>query len=172
MKYLMTRTFAYLTDCLIAFTAIMLIFQWGILSHIWPLIGITDSWFESSVNMQLYVLVTISIPVWIYFAYFDSEKSKGTIGKRLFKLSVEDVDGQRITFGRSMGRTLLKLLPWEMAHVGVIFPAPLYFMDEPEVRMLSYIAIFLFITYVLSILVDKRNQSLYDKWLGTFVHSK
>lgn len=122
MKYFFKRTLAYFIDCLIAFAIVMLVFQWGILSHIRASIGITDAWFTSSINMQLYVLTTISIPVWAYFTYFDSNKSKGTFGKRIFKFAVKDKDNQKISLQKSFLRTVFKLLPWEIAHIGVIFP--------------------------------------------------
>jgi uncharacterized RDD family membrane protein YckC len=90
MKYFLERTIAYFIDCIIAFAVVMLIIQWAVLSHVREFVGITDAWFQNSINMQLYVLITISIPVWIYFAYFDSVKSKGTFGKRVFKLGVRE----------------------------------------------------------------------------------
>lgn len=169
MKYFIQRTLAYLIDCFIAFAIVMLIIQWGILSNIRDAIGITDTWFQSSINMQLYVLTTISIPVWIYFAYFDSEKSKGTFGKRIFKLVVKDSKNQKISFGKSLFRTILKLLPWEIAHIGIIFPTPLYYEEEPAIRILSYIGLFLFAIYVISIWTDSRKRTIYDKVIGTFV---
>lgn len=172
MKYFLKRTLAYLIDCFIAFAAVMLVIQWGILSHIRESIGITDTWFTSSVNMQLYVLTTISIPVWAYFTFFDSNRSKGTFGKRIFSLWVNDNKNHKISVGKSFLRTLLKLLPWEIAHAGVIFPTPLYYEPAPEVRIASYIGLILFAVYIVSILIDKRKQSIYDKLLGTGVSER
>ncbi|MFZ6052484.1 RDD family protein [Halocola ammonii] len=170
MKHLLQRGLAYYIDCIICFGAVMLILQWGILSNIRDDIGITDDWFRESWNMQLYVLTTISLPTWLYFAMFDSNHSKGTLGKRLFKLSVlRSEDSNRISFGKSFGRTILKLLPWEVAHLGVIFPTPLYFAKEPEIQPMTYIGIALFGIYVLSILLSKTNQSIYDYLLKTRV---
>lgn len=169
MKYFFKRTLAYFIDCFIAFAVVMLVFQWGILSHIRASIGITDAWFTNSFNMQLYVLTTISIPVWAYFIYFDSYKSKGTLGKQIFKFSVKDTKNQKISVQKSFLRTVLKLLPWEIVHIGVIFPTPLYFESEPNLRILSFLGILLFTLYVLSIIINSKKQSVYDKLLGTFV---
>ena len=169
MKYLLKRTAAYFIDCVIVFGAVMLVLQWAILSNLRESIGITNEWFESSINMQAYVLLTISIPVWIYFAYFDSSKSTGTFGKRIMRLILTDIELKKISLGKSFIRTILKLLPWELAHIGVIFPEPLYFMEEGNVRLLTYIGIALFILYVLSIVTDKQHRTPYDKFLGTQV---
>ncbi len=172
MKYFIERTLAYFIDCIIAFTVIMLIIQWGILSRLRDSFGITETWFHSSINMQLYVLTTISIPVWIYFGCFDSNKSNGTFGKRIFKLNVKDNQNQKIGFSKSLLRTILKLLPWEIAHIGVIFPKPMYYENEPMIRILSYVGIFLFAIYVISIWTDSRKRTIYDKVLGTIVSKK
>lgn len=172
MKYFIKRTFAYLIDCSIAFAAVMLIIQWAIFSHLREFIGITDTWFQSSTNMQLYVLTTISLPVWIYFTYFDSEKSKGTFGKRALKLEVKNNQYQNISVGKALLRTILKLLPWEIAHIGVIFPTPLYYENEPAVRLLSYIGLLLFAIYVISIWIDSKKRIIYDKITGTVVSEK
>ena len=162
MNYFIKRAIAYFVDCIIVFSIIMLVLQWAIFSQFRDVIGITDAWFRSSWNMQLYVLLSISIPVWLYFAYFDSKHSKGSFGKRLFKLSVKDNSGGGISFSKSLFRSILKLLPWEIAHIGVIWPTPIYFEAEPTVRILTIIGMALFLIYVFSILIDKDKRSLYD----------
>lgn len=101
-RQIIKRGIAYIIDCTICFVLVMLIFQWGILSNLRDSIGITDEWFKNSWNMQLYVLATISLPVWIYFIYFDSNRSKGTFGKRIFNLSVSNRDdGKRMDLKKS-----------------------------------------------------------------------
>ena len=169
MKYFLKRSLAYLIDCTICFSLVMLVIQWAILSHIRESVGITNEWFANSLNMELYVLLSISIPVWVYFTYFDSKKTKGTFGKRILKLSVSDDKKRKIGLGKSFQRTLLKLAPWEIIHLGLIFPTPMYFEVEPEIRILTIIGILLFITYMASILLNSNRQSIYDKLIGTNV---
>ncbi len=169
MKYLLKRTFAYFIDCTICYSMIMLILQWAILSNIRESVGMTNEWFEKSWNMELYVLVSISLPVWMYFIYFDSNRTKGTIGKRIMKLSVRNSENQRISPGRSFQRTFLKLSPWEIAHIGIIFPTPIYFEDEPTIRLLTIAGLLLFIAYMASIILDSNGQSIYDRITRTIV---
>ena len=166
MKYLLKRTAAYLIDCTLCFSVIMLVVQWGVLSHTRHVIGITDAWFQNSRNMSLYVLLSISIPVWGYFTYFDSCKSRDSLGKRLLNLSVVDLQGNRLKLRKSFIRTLLKLLPWELAHLGVIFPTPLYFEAEPNLRILTAMGMLLFIVYIASILLKRNRNSMYDQLMG------
>lgn len=169
IKHFFKRALAYIIDCTICYAAVMLIIQWAILSNIRESIGITNEWFKSSLNMELYVLISISLPVWAYFTYFDSNKSKGTFGKRILKLSVYNTNHQKMGLGKSFQRTFLKLLPWEIAHLGVIFPTPMYFENEPTLRILTFIGMLLFIIYMSSILLNKNGQSIYDKMIGTKV---
>lgn len=53
----------------------------------------------------------------------------------------------KLGFNQSLLRTIIKLLPWEIAHVGVIWPTPLYYMQNPDLRLLTVIGIVLFIIF-------------------------
>lgn len=136
------------------------------------MIGLTDEWFEISWNMQVYVLLTISLPVWFYFTYFDSKYSRGSFGKRIMKLSVTDSEEKKIGVRKSFFRTILKLSPWEIAHIGVIFPTPLYFSQNADIRFATIFGILLFGIYATSIVIDTARRSIYDKLLGTKVIMK
>lgn len=171
MKHFLKRSLAYFIDCGIAYTLIMLVIQWAIFSNIRGSIGIDDDWFKNSWNTELYVLTSISLPVWIYFIYFDSRKTKGTFGKRLLKLKVVDSDARQMSLGKSFIRTALKLAPWEIAHIGVVFPTPMHYESDPQIRILTIVGIALFIAYILSILFSVQGRSLYDRILGTRVVS-
>lgn len=168
MNNFFKRSFAYLIDCTICYSFVMVIIQWAILSQFRDQLGITNEWFKDSVNMELYVLTSISLPVWIYFTLMDSKISKGTIGKRILKLVVSQQDSnEKISIGKSLLRTIFKLAPWEIAHLGVIFPTPMYFEEAPGIRILTILGIGLFLVYIASILSDKQGRSLYDRILGT-----
>jgi uncharacterized RDD family membrane protein YckC len=41
---------------------------------------------------------------WLYFALFESSSWQGTLGKKFIGLSVADLEGNRVTFGRASGR--------------------------------------------------------------------
>ncbi len=170
MNYFIKRSFAYVIDCMICYSFVMIIIQWAILSQFRDQLGITDEWFKDSVNMELYVLTSISLPVWIYFTLMDSKISKGTFGKRILKLFVSQQDrNEIISIGRSFLRTILKLAPWELAHLGVIFPTPMYFEEEGGLRILTILGLALFLAYIVSIFLDKEGRSIYDRILGTKV---
>lgn len=170
MNYFLRRTAAYLIDCTICYAVVMLVIQWAILSHTREAIGLSDEWFKDSLQLEVYVLLTISLPVWLYFTWMDSKEKRGTFGKRIVGLAVR-VEGKtgRIGLGKSFLRTILKLLPWEIAHLGVVFPTPLYFTEQPNIRVLTLLGILLFILYGVSIILSQKNQSWYDRLLKTEV---
>ncbi|MFK8011748.1 MAG: RDD family protein [Marinicellaceae bacterium] len=144
--------------------------QWIILTPVRQYAGIDEIWFHDSINMQLYVLITISLPVWLYFLLLDSYKCNGTFGKRLMKLTVlNQMNHKRLTLKKSLIRTIFKLLPWEIAHIGVIFPVPIYYAENPNIRILTIIGLLLFMLYFMSIFFNKKSQSFYDQLLNTQV---
>ncbi len=51
-----------------------------------------------------------AVATWLYFAMMESSEWRATLGKRALGLRVTDLDGRRITFGRSTGRYFGKLL--------------------------------------------------------------
>src|SRR5690625_6907242 len=61
----------------------------------------------------------ITLPVSLYFVLCECSKGQGTLGKRKVGIRVVDGLGQRIGFSRSILRTVVKFLPWEIAHFGI-----------------------------------------------------
>ena len=68
---------------------------------------------------QLLGAVTLTLPVVVYFAISEASTRQGTIGKLTTRLMVTDLSLRRISFGRSLVRSALKFLPWELAHTFV-----------------------------------------------------
>lgn len=173
MKYFLKRTAAYLIDYTVVFILVMGLVQWLLFSNLRPLLDWTDEWMKDSWNMQLYVLSTISLPVYIYFILFERSTLSATPGKYLMRLKVKPASEHgKLSTIRIAFRTILKFLPWEIAHIGVIFPVPTYYMDQPEIRWPVYVGITLFIIYVASILINSSGRSLYDKCTGIVVSVK
>ncbi len=166
------RTAAYFLDCTICFGVVMLVIQWAILTPLRQHMGITDEWFHNSWNLQAYIWLSISLPVWMYFTFLDSRLFKGTPAKRLFKIAViSESSGSRLAPDKALLRTVCKLLPWEVAHIGLVFPEPIYFAEEPILNPLVYVGIGLFVFYVATILKDERGRAIYDRILGAAVVS-
>ncbi len=61
------------------------------------------------IGMLFSWLVSVSIP-WLYFAYMESSAKQATLGKMALGLTVTDLQGQRLSFGRATGRYFGKVL--------------------------------------------------------------
>jgi uncharacterized RDD family membrane protein YckC len=55
-----------------------------------------------------------------YFALMESSRWQATLGKRLFRLRVVGPGSGRISFGRAVGRAVLKLLGLGILYLGLI----------------------------------------------------
>jgi uncharacterized RDD family membrane protein YckC len=75
---------------------------------------------ESGREYQLWFLVTFSLPLWLYFALLESSSRQATLGKRLLKIRVANLEEVRIRIARAFVRTLIKMLPWELVFVTVL----------------------------------------------------
>jgi uncharacterized RDD family membrane protein YckC len=74
---------------------------------------------QSGPEIGRVILWNFSLPAWLYFILSDRSASGATLGKRLLKIQVTDMASDRLTIGRALARTAVKLLPWELVHVSV-----------------------------------------------------
>ena len=65
------------------------------------------------------ILWNFSLPSWLYFTLSDRSTQGATFGKRLFGLRVTDTTGVQLSWRQALGRTAVKLLPWELVHLSV-----------------------------------------------------
>lgn len=70
------------------------------------------------------LLVNVSLPVWAYFGVGD--RRVRTVGKRLLGVRAETTRGTPIGWGRALGRTAVKMAPWEVTHASsfLLVPSP------------------------------------------------
>src|SRR3989338_4266661 len=59
----------------------------------------------------------------LYFSYFESSEYQGTPGKMLLNLKVTDLDGNRISFGKAIGRYFGKCLSAIILCIGFLMVA-------------------------------------------------
>ena len=97
-------------DLLVIFSIMALVF-----SPLTPLIPLLEDIYEfpKVVRIQLSQFVfsfTFSVIYWLYFSLMESSPLMATLGKRIFGAIVTDLNGNRITFWRSSGRNLAKIV--------------------------------------------------------------
>lgn len=60
---------------------------------------------------------------WLYHGLMESSSWQATLGKRLLKLKVTDLDGHRISFGKATGRYFGQILSGMICGIGFIMVA-------------------------------------------------
>lgn len=114
------RLVAFLVDVLVVYVAVVVLLQL-VLDPLRQALGpgwVRVGWFYIG-----YTLLTVSLPTWLYFAGYESSDEQATLGKRWLGIVVTGPTGGEAPFWRALLRTLLKLLPLEVAHMAIALPA-------------------------------------------------
>lgn len=160
------RIYAFLLDYLVI--AVYGIFVVGSISFVFRAY-MTILFSESPLTAELTGFFMITLPVFLYFAWCDSSKWQGTWGKQKMGIRVVDSKGKRMTLIRSITRTAIKLLPWEIAHFGIwhlMLPSP--FSEWTMLIILSAVNLVV-IAYIIIPFTNKKQQNVYDWIAGTEV---
>jgi uncharacterized RDD family membrane protein YckC len=167
---LFRRAAAFFLDSLLIFGVVVAVAQWLIFVPLRRQILTSEDWFRSGWNTEAYTLLTISLPVWLYFILFELSAWQATPSKRLFRLRTTDLSGKtRIGLKQVILRTLLKLLPWEIAHLTNNLPVPMWYDLNPGFRLGFAIVPILIILYIILVLVTPKHQGLHDLVANTVV---
>ena len=74
---------------------------------------------KSAWQAELFGLILLVAPVFLYFFLFEASYLKATPGKLLFHIKVIKIDGTNFNYKNSFLRSLVKLIPWEFAHFAI-----------------------------------------------------
>jgi uncharacterized RDD family membrane protein YckC len=159
------RIAAYLFDYFILFS--VLIALQGIVYLVGR--GFPYNFLHNGLQIELWVFLSISLPAWLYFALSESSSHMATFGKRLLSLQVMNLQGDRIGFWRAILRTVIKLIPWELTHLSLMLPIPMWWDPQPRLRSGIVIAYVLIGIYLVTMLLNKRRQSVHDLIARTLV---
>jgi uncharacterized RDD family membrane protein YckC len=161
------RVLAYAIDAVLLFFAFPLIL--GAVCGLIFYLTVGFGWMQNGLLFWLYVFSTVSIPFWLYYSLLESSARQATFGMRLFGLQVADIEGKRIGFGRALLRTVVKLLPFELNHLVLFLPAPIWSDPQPEFRFGFAVVNALMILYIVTMFLTNRKQSVHDLVAGTIV---
>ena len=163
------RLKAFTFDYLIIFAYIAVLFgvnfgiilSGGRLEEVSPL-------FASPVVKDAIAFVTLILPVVLYFTLQESSARQATWGKRKAGIRVVDAHGGRLTRKRAFVRSLVKLLPWQIAHTSIYHIEGFPFAPVEPAPMVIFgfvLAYGLVGIYIASALISKKNRTPYD-WLA------
>ena len=131
--------------------------------------SITHWPFANRVSAQLTGFMLLTLPISLYFAISESSKQRASWGKKRLGLHVVDATGSRISFGRSVVRTLLKFIPWELSHtlIWTISFSPQ--LDSVFINFGFGLVYALIGLNIASLLMTKKHQTIYDLIAKTYV---
>jgi uncharacterized RDD family membrane protein YckC len=167
------RASAYLLDALFVFLVFVVVSQIYFFVPLRHLIIGSEDWFRSGWNTEVYTLLTMSLPACLYFALFEISAWQATPGKRLLGLKTLDLTTRnRISLLQAIMRTLLKLLPWEIAHLTNNLPTPMWYDPDPGFRIGFIVVPLLVVIDIILVLVTQNRQSFHDWVAKTIVVTK
>ena len=132
--------------------------------------GVVADWLGDRLFLLwVWIFLTISLPIWLYFILFESGPRQATLGKALLGLQVTDMEGNRLGRHRATLRTAAKLAFFEIGHFALLYPIPLFDDPVPSFRTGIIVVIALMITYFVMALITPRHQSVHDLVARTLV---
>ena len=139
--------------------------QWTLSTALGGLDGL-----ETGPQWAAYLGLTVTLPAGLYLALCEWSRAQATLGKRIFNLRVIDVYGARIGLVRSLVRTAVKLLPWEVTHWTLTMPTPL-FLEGPDADLRpGFLVVYVLLGgYLAAAMMTRRKQSVHDLAAGTCV---
>ena len=119
---------------------------------------------ENPVIGQFIGFMTLTLPVITYSYLTEKSDWRGTIGKRLQKVVV--LTNQNEISKSILLRSILKYLPWEIAHTGVHWIV-YYSSNSIETPLWVWVVLILpqiiSVVYFISIVVSRGESSIYDR---------
>jgi uncharacterized RDD family membrane protein YckC len=118
---------------------------------------------------QITGFFAITLPVTLYFALLESSAWQATWGKRRQRLKVIRTNGERLSRTRAVGRTVLKFIPWELAHT-CIWQVSFAPQGPSPLITAGFALVWILVgANAISLLISKSHQTLYDQLAGTYV---
>ncbi|MEM7530693.1 MAG: RDD family protein [Chloroflexota bacterium] len=130
---------------------------------------VVSTLFGHPLQAQFIGFITVTLPVTLYFTFTESSSWQASWGKRRQGLRLVRTDGAGITFGRALVRTLLKFVPWELAHTCIwqISVTP----SEPSPLITAgFIIVWVSVgANIVWLWVSPSHQTIYDWLADTYI---
>ena len=136
------------------------------------LLGTPLQWPENPILADLMAFITLVLPVILYFTFQESSPRQSTWGKRKAGIRVVNANGGRLTWLQAFIRSLVKMIPWQIAHT-CLFHIPGWPLAVTTISSavsagfaLMYVLVGL---YIASALISKKHRTPYDWASGAYV---
>lgn len=164
MHLIFKRVLAWIVDCVVILAYACVLF--GVMT-ILSFTGLVTLDTVHPVTGQLIGFFTLTLPVALYCIFLEAGGKHATIGKRMLKI---EVTADSLTTQQVVMRNIIKFLPWEFAHGGVLW---INYIRTPETPIWIWFLLIapqvIVVIYIMSIIATKGSRSLYDMLAGTRV---
>lgn len=116
--------------------------------------------------------ILLTAPVVLYFALLESSPGGATLGKRVLHVRVVNVDGTQLNLGRSLLRSAVKFLPWELAHFTIwhYIYGGVGHSSPPAWTAVTLTVVYLLVAaFLVTLFVGRRHRTIYDRIAGSRV---
>jgi uncharacterized RDD family membrane protein YckC len=165
------KAFAYDYLLIFAYIAVLFGVNFGIILSAGRLEEMFP-FFASPVVKDAIAFLTLILPVVLYFTLGESSPHQATWGKRKVGIRVIDADGRPLTRKRAFLRSLIKLLPWQIAHTSIYHIAGFPFapLEPSPLVVAGFVLVYLLVgIFVACVLISKDHRTPYDWAAGSFV---
>lgn len=131
--------------------------------------AVREALFSNPITGEISGFFIITLPVTLYFAIFEASSQQATWGKRRLNLKVVGPDQGRLSFKRSLARSLLKFAPWELAHAMIW---QISFAENPDAPIYTAGLVLVWVLVganIASMILSPTRQTIYDRLAGTRV---
>lgn len=123
-------------------------------------------------SAELAGFILLTAPVVLYFSIFEASRRGATPGKRILRLRVINVRGGQLGLGRSLLRSAVKFLPWELAHFTVwhlVYETASHH-NPPAWTVLTLGLVYVLVAlFLVSLFIGREHRSVYDRIAGSRV---
>lgn len=138
-------------------------------------LGYSLSWPDNPFLADLIAFLTLVLPVMLYFTLQESSSAQATWGKRKAGIRVVDENNTRLKPIHAFVRSLVKLIPWQIAHTCLFhIPGwPFAVSTIPPAVIAGFVLVYVLIgIYIACALISKQNRTPYDWAAGSYVVEK
>lgn len=131
--------------------------------------AVTSTLFGGPISGEAMGFLLITLPVTLYFALSEASFRQASWGKQKKRLRVVDSNGSRLSYARAFERSILKFIPWELAHLCIWQVTFAGDTPSPVISAGFILVWFLVALNIVSMQISPTRQTLYDRLAGTLV---
>lgn len=160
------QAFAYDYMIILAYVGLLVLLAFG-LNHFVP--SALSNLFGTAYSGQMIGFFTITLPIVLYFILMEASGQQATWGKKRVGIRVRGIEEDPVGYSQSASRSLLKFIPWEIAHTCIW---QIRFSSEAFSPLVTtgYILLWtIIIANLYSLWNTPFNQTIYDRLSSTRV---